>query len=196
MLCTGAHRPHTCAAPSTVNITAGDKVSVLTRLWGEDYARTVHCTKWATGRTYGTAIKATEQGTWVCDFGEGADEEKAAWEPHVLQIGNRDAGTMGNGELHSSSSSGEPTGPSVSHDERTRKRPTPYGPPMDPRPKKRPRKRPKSAAISHAPRRAVARPEAGDPNVVLESGDTVMKKPALMKELKQRELELEGPDHL
>ena len=62
---------------------------MLTRVWGDEYARSVHGGRYQTGRTLGTVV-GEDRGRSVCDFGEG-EGQHVAWEAKALPrvIGDR-----------------------------------------------------------------------------------------------------------
>ena len=74
--------------PPITAIREGDRVSVLTRAWGEPYAIDRHGqADWKTGRTFGTILRR-EGVKWVCDFGEGDyGGAHAAWSRMALVTG-------------------------------------------------------------------------------------------------------------
>ena len=51
------------------SLKVGDRVSVETRVWGDNWAQSVLGDDWKAGRTYGKVV-AKDSAKWVCDFGE------------------------------------------------------------------------------------------------------------------------------
>jgi hypothetical protein len=73
------------------DLQVGDKVSVATLVWGEDWAKAVHApeglTAWRHGRTHGV-ITAADGDRWICDFDE-EDGNHASWSRKALRFETR-----------------------------------------------------------------------------------------------------------
>ena len=72
-----AQRPEGGAKRPRAALQIGNRVSVLTRVWGDEYARSVHGGRYQTGRTLSTVV-GEDRGRSVCDFGEG-EGQHVAW---------------------------------------------------------------------------------------------------------------------
>lgn len=92
-----AEAPVRFRAPSPAQLESGDRVSVVTRCWGDAWAKHVHAAdgsnarNWRSGRTYGTVIAKQRGGKVVCDFGE-TDSPHAAWDIKALRLESRPEG--------------------------------------------------------------------------------------------------------
>ena len=69
------------------SLKVGDRVSVETRVWGDNWAQSVHGDDWKAGRTYGKVV-ANDSAKWVCDFGE-KDGKHASWQRSTLRFEKR-----------------------------------------------------------------------------------------------------------
>ena len=69
-----------------VALQIGDRVSVQTRAWGNEYARSVHGgRRFLTGRTLGTVVGEVADGKLICNFGEEQEDgQHASWEATAL----------------------------------------------------------------------------------------------------------------
>lgn len=71
-----------------VPLAPGDRVSVLTRVWGDEWAQAKHLTEWRDGRTYGVVAHSHGQSRWVCDFGEGLSA-RVPWQRRAIRFEGR-----------------------------------------------------------------------------------------------------------
>lgn len=76
--------------PPTVSLRVDDSVSVETRVWGDEWAQSVHgkvAKEWKAGRTYGTVLRK-EGAKWVCNFAE-KDGKHVAWARSAVRFEKR-----------------------------------------------------------------------------------------------------------
>lgn len=72
----------------TLALKPGDAVSVLTRVWGDAWAKEAHGVDWLSGRTAGTVLRHDGQ-RWMCDFNEAEGSHHAAWQRKALRFESR-----------------------------------------------------------------------------------------------------------